>query len=80
MITPKNQIVQRTLAAMTFFLVLGALAMIWPGIIALLLGVFLLLQSFAAEQEIVLPSWAEVSNFPIVFTSLRRFDSPAILS
>jgi UPF0716 family protein affecting phage T7 exclusion len=80
MITPKSQLAQRTLAAMTFFLVLGALAMIWPGIIALILGVFLLLQSFAAEQEIVLLSWAEVGNFPIVFTSLRRFGSPAILS
>jgi hypothetical protein len=80
MITPKSQFAQRTLAAMMFFLVLGALAMIWPGIIALILGVFLLVQSFAAEQEIVILSWAEVSNLPIFFTSLRRFGSPAILS
>ena len=81
MITPKSQIVQRTLAAMMFFLVLGALAMIWPGIIALIFGVFLLVQSFlGAEQEIAMLSWAEFSNLPIVFTSLRRFGSPAILS
>jgi hypothetical protein len=82
MITPKSQIVQRTLAAMMFFLVLGALAMIWPGIIALIFGVFLLVQSFfGAEQEIAILSWAEVSNLPMVFTSLlRRWGSPAILS
>ncbi|OQW65006.1 MAG: hypothetical protein BVN28_02445 [Nitrospira sp. ST-bin4] len=80
MITPKSQIAQHTLAAMMLFLVLGALAMIWPGIIALILGVFLLVQSFAAEQEIAILTWAEVSNWPIVFTSLRRFGSPAIFA
>jgi hypothetical protein len=65
---------------MMFFLVLGALAMIWPGIIALIFGVFLLVESFfGAEQEIAILSWAEASNLSIVFTSLRRFGSPAIL-
>jgi len=61
MITPKNQIVQRTLAAMTFFLVLGALAMIWPGIIALFLGMLLLLQYCGAGQTVAL-SWTEIGN------------------
>jgi hypothetical protein len=81
MITPKSQIAQRTLSVMTFVLVLSALAMIWPGIIALVFGIFLLLQSFlGAEQEMAILSWAEVSNLPIVFSSLRRSDPPAILS
>jgi len=48
MITTKSQIAQHTLAAMMFVLVLGTLAMIWPVIIALILGVFLLFQTFWA--------------------------------
>lgn len=81
MINPKNQFAQHTLAAMMFVFVLGALSMIWPGIIALFFGVFLLLQSFfGVEQELAILSWAEVTNLPFVFTSLRRFSSPAILS
>jgi hypothetical protein len=81
MITPKSQIAQRTLAAMMFVLVFGALAMIWPGIIALIFGVFLLFQSLlGAEQEMAILSWTEVGNLPMVLTSLRRFGSPAILS
>ena len=80
MITP-SQIVQRTLAAMMFLLVFSALAMIWPGIIALIFGIFLLLQSFlGAEQELAILSWAEVSNVQILFASLRRSGPPAILS
>ncbi|MBX3332166.1 MAG: hypothetical protein KF722_17310 [Nitrospira sp.] len=49
MITVKSQFVQRTLAAITLVLVLGALSMIWPAIIGLFLGVLLLLQSCSAE-------------------------------
>ena len=79
MITPRSQLAQTTLAAMTFVFVLGALAMIWPGIIALIFGIFLLLQSCGAEQEIAMLSWAEVGNLPLAFTSLRRSDPPAIL-
>lgn len=81
MITPKSQIAQHTLSVMTFILVLSVLAMIWPGIIALIFGIFLLLQSFlGAEQELAILSWAEVSNLPIAFAPFRRFGSPAILS
>ena len=79
MITVKSQFLQLTLSAITFVLVLGALSMIWPGIIALFLGVLLLLQS-CAEQDIAVLSWAEVGNMPIVFASLRRPGFPAILS
>jgi len=80
MIRDKSPLVQQTLAAITLVLVLGALSMIWPGIIALFLGVLLLLQSCSAEQEIAALSWAEVSHVSIVFSSLRRPGLPAILS
>lgn len=81
MIRVKSTLVQQTLAGMTLVLVIGALSMIWPGIFALFLGVLLLLlQSCGAEQEIVMLSWSEVGNLPIVFNSLRRPGSPAILS
>jgi membrane protein implicated in regulation of membrane protease activity len=80
MITAKSQFLQLTLSGIMFVLVLGALSMIWPGIIALFLGVLWLLQSFSAEQEMVVLSWAEVSNMPIVFASLRRPDLSVMLS
>lgn len=80
MITGKSPLIQQTLAAIMFVLVLGALSMIWPGIIALVLGALLLLQSFSAEQEIALLPWTEVGNVPIVFASLRRPGFPTILS
>lgn len=44
MITVKNQLAQLTSAALILVIVFGVL-MIWPGIIALFLGVLLLLQS-----------------------------------
>lgn len=80
MITAKSQFLQLTLSAIMFVLVLGALSMIWPGIIALVLGVLLLLQSFSAEQEIALLPWTEVGHFSIVFATLRQPGRPAILS
>lgn len=80
MITGKSQFLQLTMSAITFVLVVGALSMIWPGIIALFLGVLWLLQSFSAEQEIVVLSWAEVENASIVFSSFRRPGLPAMLS
>jgi hypothetical protein len=80
MIRVKSTLVQQTLAGMTLVLVIGALSMIWPGIFALFLGVLLLLlQSCGAEQEIAILSWSEVGNLSIVFTSLRRPGSQAIL-
>ena len=69
--TRKSQLAQHTLAVMMFVLILSTLSMIWPGIIALTFGLFLLIQSCGAEQEIAMLSWAEASNLPIVFTSLR---------
>ena len=71
---------QQTLAAITLVLVLGALSMIWPAIIALFLGVLLLLQSCCAEQEIAMLPWTEVGNVSTVFASLRRPTLPTILS
>lgn len=80
MITAKSQFVQLTLSAITFALVVGALSMIWPAVIALFLGALMLLQSVGAEQEIVLLSWTEVGPVPIVVTSLRRSGLPAMFS
>ena len=71
MTTTKSQLARHTLAVMMFVLVLSTLSMIWPGIIALTFGLFLLIQSCGAEQEIAILSLAEASNLPIVFTSLR---------
>ena len=80
MITVKSQFFQLTLSAITFVLVIGALSMIWPAIIALFLGALWLLQSLGAEQEMAVLSWLEVENASIVFASLRRSDLPSILS
>ncbi|MFO0699610.1 MAG: hypothetical protein U0236_10290 [Nitrospira sp.] len=45
MTTGKNQFLELTIAAITFVLLLGALSMVWPGIIGLSLGILLRLQS-----------------------------------
>ena len=80
MITAKSQFLQLTLSAITFVLVVGALSMIWPGIIALFLGALWLLQSFSVEPEMAVLSWTEVGHVPIVFASLPRPSLPAMLS
>ncbi|NJN69160.1 MAG: hypothetical protein HC801_01820 [Nitrospira sp.] len=72
MSTVKSQFVQHTWAAIAFVLVLGALSMIWPSIIAVSLGILLLLQSLNADQEIAVLSWKEVGNVLIVLASLRQ--------
>jgi hypothetical protein len=80
MIRMKSPLVQQALSGIMLVLILGALSMIWPGIIALCFGVLLLLQSCSAEQEILALSWAEVSSLPIAFASFRRPGLQAILS
>lgn len=80
MTTRKSQLVQHTLTAITLVLVLGALSMIWPGIIAVFLGVLLLIQSFTASQEIAVLSWAEVCHASLVVSTLRRLAVPPIFS
>jgi hypothetical protein len=80
MITVKSQFFQLTWAAITFVLVVGALSMIWPAIIALFLGALLLLQSCCAEQAVAVLSWIEVNNVPIVVASLRRPGLPTMFS
>lgn len=80
MIRTQSPLLQQILAGMTLALILGALSMIWPGIIALFLGVFLLLQSCSAGQEIAVLSWTELSYESIVFASLRRSGLATILS
>ena len=80
MITVKSQFLQLSLSAITFVLVVGALSMIWPGIIALFLGMLTLLQYLGVEQELVVLSWAEVGQVPVVVASLRRPGLPTMLS
>jgi len=72
MTTQKSQLVQHALAAIILIVVLGALSMIWPVIIAVFLGILLLLQSFSSNEELVVLSWIEVGNVPIALSSLRR--------
>ena len=70
MISAKSQFLQHTLAAITFIFILGALSLIWPGIIALFLGALLLFQSLSTEPEMAVLSWNEVSHLPIILASL----------
>ena len=69
MTTAQSPFIQHTVTTITLVLVLGALLMIWPSILALFLGVFLLLKYFNAEQETVVLSWPEIGNLSIVFAS-----------
>ena len=80
MITAKSQFLQLTLSAITFVVVIGALSMIWPAIIALFLGALWLLQSFSVKPEMAVLSWTEVGHVPIVIASLRRPGLPVMLS
>ena len=80
MVTAKGSFGNHALAATVFVFVLGSLSMIWPGIIALIFGLFLLLQSFGIGPEITVLSSAEIRNLPIVVASLLRSDLPSILS
>ncbi|MGQ0557219.1 MAG: hypothetical protein ACT4PN_14890 [Nitrospiraceae bacterium] len=80
MLIAKSQLARDAVAAMVFIVVLGSLSMIWPGIIALSFGLFLLIQSVGAGQEITMLSWAQVTNVPIALASFRRSGPPPILS
>lgn len=52
MIMFKSQFVQLVFTAITLGVILGALSLIWPAIIAVFLGILLLLQSLGTEPEI----------------------------
>lgn len=80
MVTVKSRFRHLTLEAITFVLVLGVLSIIWPAILAVFLGILLFLQWFSADPEVVMLSWTEIENVPIVFTSLRRPGFPTMLS
>jgi hypothetical protein len=80
MVTVKSRVRHLTLEAITFVLVLGVLSIIWPAILTVFLGILLLLQWFSADPEVVMLSWTEIENVPIVFTSLRRPGFPTMLS
>ena len=80
MITVKSQFIQLMLSAITVAVVVGALSMIWPAIIALFLSVLMLLGSLGTEPETAVLSWVEVNNVPVVVASLRRHGPPELLS
>lgn len=71
MVTVKSQFVQLTSAAIMLFIIFGLLSMVWPGILALFLGILLLLHSWSSGQETAVLPWSEVDNLWIVFASLR---------
>ena len=80
MITAKSRFGHLTVEAITFMLVLGALSMIWPAVIAVFLGVLLLIQWLSAEPEVVMLVWTEIENMPEVVASFRRPGVPTMLS
>lgn len=67
MITLNKPFVRLTSAAILLVMVFGLLSLIWPIIIALFPGVFLLLRACSAEQETAALWLPEVGNAPIVF-------------
>ena len=70
MITVKSQFVQYLLTMATLFFVVGALSMIWPIILGLLLGVLLLFQSCCAESETAMLWWTSGGHVSLAFASL----------
>jgi hypothetical protein len=71
MVTRKTRLVQSVRGAITCVFILGTLSIIWPAVIALVMGVFLLLHSWSAGEEFVVLSWPKVGNLSLVFASLR---------
>lgn len=67
MITLNKPFVRLTSAAILLVMIFGLLSLIWPIIIALFPGVFLLLRACSAEQETAALWLPEVGNAPIVF-------------
>jgi len=78
--TAKRQLAQDTVATVAFVFALGSLSMIWPGILALSFGLFLLIQSFGVGHEITMLSWTEITNLPVVFAFLQQTHPLSILS
>lgn len=76
----KSRFAQHALAALSLIVVLGALSMIWPVIIAVFLGILLLLHSFSSDQELVVLSCVEIGQVPMVVSSLRISVLPTMLS
>ncbi len=72
MVTRKSLLVQTIREAITSVLILGILSILWPAIIVLMMGVFLLLYSWTAEEEFVVLSWSKVDNVSFVFVSFRQ--------
>lgn len=65
MITLNKRFVQLTSAAILFVMVFVFLSLIWPSIITLFVGVFLLLRAYNAEQQTAALWLPEVGHLPI---------------
>lgn len=72
MVIRKSQLVQSIRGAIACVLVLGALSMIWPAIIGIMISAFLLLHSWSAGEEFVVLFWPKAGNLSLVFASLRH--------
>ena len=71
MVTQRSQLVEAMKGGITCVLILGTLSIIWPAIIALSVGAFLLLYSWSAGDGFVALPWPKVGNVSFVFASLR---------
>ena len=59
----------------------GLLLMLWPGLLALLFGILLVIQSCTAEQEVAVLSAVDVglwSNCPPFSSWIRSFDPSSL--
>lgn len=72
--TASSQLTHDTVAVMVFVFVLGSLSMIWPSILALSFGLFLLIQPFGIGQEITMLLGTAVTNVPMVLASFLGSD------
>ncbi len=79
MVTRNGWLAQSIREAITCVLILGTLSAIWPAIMALGIGAFLLFHSWSAGEEFVVLSWPKVGNLSVVFASLRHFGLLAVL-
>jgi hypothetical protein len=70
MVTRISQLIESVKEAITCVLILGMLSIIWPVIIVCIMGAFLFLYSWSAEEEFVVLFWPKVGNFYHLYSSL----------
>jgi hypothetical protein len=78
MIIVKNQFIQHLLTAVTLVLVLGALSMIWPMILAIFLWILGLFQSISTKPAVAVLFWDEVGSISVVLNGFRHPGLPSV--